>query len=100
LNSNSNLIMGLSAWELLKNQFKDSKSAMVPTPQAMLSPTPYQASATYQTPKQTINVMPAPVQLQIDGNKLEGVFNLISESNISSYNDRQLNDIMTSYLAK
>lgn len=100
LNSNSNLIMGLSAWELLKNQFKDSKPAMVPTPQAMLSPTPYQASATYQAPKQTINVLPAPVQLQIDGNKLEGVFNLISESNISSYNDRQLNDIMTSYLAK
>ncbi|WP_227721967.1 hypothetical protein [Yersinia proxima] len=100
LNSNSNLIMGLSAWELLKNQFKDSKPAMVPTPQAMLSPTPYQPSSQYSAPKQTINVMPAPVQLNIDGNKLEGVFNLISENNINSYNDRQMNDLMTSYPAR
>lgn len=100
LNSNSNLIMGLSAWELLKNQFKDSKSAMVPTPQAMLSPTPYQASATYQTPKQTINVMPAPVSLNINGDELKGVFSLIADNKINSYNDNVLNDINTSYLNK
>ncbi|MHA3495618.1 hypothetical protein [Yersinia enterocolitica] len=100
LNSNSSLIMGLSAWELLKNQFRDSKPAMVPTPQAMLSPTPYQPSSAYAAPKQTINVMPAPVQLNIDGNKLEGVFNLISENNINSYNDRQMNDLLSSYPAR
>ncbi|CNI84572.1 Uncharacterised protein [Yersinia rohdei] len=98
LNSNSSLIMGLSAWELLKNQFKDSKSAMVSTPQAMLSPTQYQPSATYQTPKQTINVMPAPVTLSIDSNRLEGVFNLIADNKISNYNEQVLNDINTSYL--
>ncbi|EPP1150288.1 hypothetical protein ACULTK_003782 [Yersinia enterocolitica] len=101
LNSNSNLIMGLSAWELLKNQFnKDSKSAMVPTPQSMLSPTPYQPSSAYAPSNQTINVMPAPVQLNINGDELKGVFNLISENNINSYNDRQMNDLMTSYPAR
>ncbi|EKN6154323.1 hypothetical protein [Yersinia intermedia] len=100
LNSNSNLIMGLSAWELLKNQFKDSKSAMVPTPQAMLSPTPYQPSSAYAAPKQTINVMPAPVQLNIDSNKLEGVFSVLADNKIASYDERQMNDLMTSYPAR
>ncbi len=100
LNSNSSLIMGLSAWELLKNQFRDSKPAMVPTPQAMLSPTPYQPSSTYAAPKQTINVMPAPVSLSINGDELKGVFNLISENNINSYNDRQMNDLLSSYPAR
>ncbi|MGT3355210.1 hypothetical protein [Yersinia enterocolitica] len=73
--------------------------AMIPTASS-LQPTPYQPSSTYAAPKQTINVMPAPVSLQIDGNKLEGVFNLISENNINSYNDRQMNDLMTSYPAR
>ncbi|EKN6059406.1 TPA: hypothetical protein ACG3ZG_003045 [Yersinia enterocolitica] len=100
LNSNSSLIMGLSAWELLKNQFKDSKSAMVPTPQAMLSPTPYQPSSAYAAPKQTINVMPAPVQLNIDSNKLEGVFSVLADNKIASYDERQMNDLMTSYPAR
>lgn len=100
LNSNSNLIMGLSAWELLKNQFKDSKSAMVPTPQAMLSPTPYQPSSAYAPSNQTINVMPAPVQLNIDGNKLEGVFSVLADNKIASYDERQMNDLMTSYPAR
>ena len=100
LNSNSSLIMGLSAWELLKNQFKDSKSAMVPTPQAMLSPTPYQPSSVYAPPKQTINVMPAQVQLNVDSNKLEGVFNLVADNKIASYDERQMNDLMTSYPAR
>ncbi|MFJ1231085.1 hypothetical protein [Yersinia proxima] len=98
LNSNSSLILGLSAWELLKNQFKDSKPAMVPTPQAMFSPTAYQPSSAYAAPKQTINVLPAPVSLNINGDELKGVFNLISENNINSYNDNILNDINTSYL--
>lgn len=100
LNSNSSLIMGLSAWELLKNQFKDSKSAMVPTPQAMLSPTPYQPSSAYAPSNQTINVMPAPVQLNIDGNKLEGVFSVLADNRIASYDERQMNDLMTSYPAR
>ncbi|MCE3081011.1 hypothetical protein [Yersinia enterocolitica] len=100
LNSNSSLIMGLSAWELLKNQFKDSKPAMVPTPQAMLSPTPYQPSSAYAPSNQTINVMPAPVQLNIDGNKLEGVFSVLADNRIASYDERQMNDLMTSYPAR
>ncbi|MGT3280176.1 hypothetical protein [Yersinia enterocolitica] len=100
LNSNSSLIMGFSAWELLKNQFKDSKPAMVPTPSSLLSPTVYQPSSTYAAPKQTINVMPAPVSIQIDGNKLEGVFSVLADNKISSYNDNVLNDINSSYLAK
>lgn len=100
LNSNSSLIMGLSAWEILKNQFKDSKPAMVPTPQAMLSPTPYQPSSAYAAPKQTINVMPAPVSLNINGDELKGVFSLIADNKITNYNDNILNDINTSYLNK
>ncbi|EKN4907854.1 TPA: hypothetical protein U5D73_001859 [Yersinia enterocolitica] len=100
LNSNSSLIMGLSAWELLKNQFKDSKPAMVPTPQAMLSPTPYQPSSAYAPSNQTINVMPAPVQLNIDSNKLEGVFSVLADNKIASYDERQMNDLMTSYPAR
>lgn len=100
LNSNSSLIMGLSAWELLKNQLKDSKPAMVPTPQAMLSHTPYQPSSAYAAPKQTINVMPAPVQLNIDSNKLEGVFSVLADNKIASYDERQMNDLMTSYPAR
>ncbi|HDL8511920.1 TPA: hypothetical protein PXR53_003163 [Yersinia enterocolitica] len=73
--------------------------AMIPTASS-LQPTPYQPSSAYAPSNQTINVMPAPVQLNIDGNKLEGVFNLISENNINSYNDRQMNDLMTSYPAR
>ncbi|MHA3356228.1 hypothetical protein ACX1HO_13175 [Yersinia enterocolitica] len=71
--------------------------AMIPTASS-LQPTPYQASATYAAPKQTINVMPAPVSLNINGDELKGVFNLISENNINSYNNNILNDINTSYL--
>ncbi|MCW6527646.1 hypothetical protein [Yersinia ruckeri] len=101
LNSNSSIIMGLSAWELLKNQFKDSKPAFaVPTPQAMLSPTPYQPSSQYSAPKQTINVMPTPVQLNIDGAELKNVFSLIADNKITNYNDNILNDINSSYLNK
>ncbi|PHZ26594.1 hypothetical protein CS533_15665 [Yersinia bercovieri] len=100
LNSNSNLIMGLSAWELLKNQFKDSKPAMVPTPQAMLSPTPYQPSSAYAAPKQTINVMPAPVSLNINGEELKGVFNLVADNKIQEYNNNTMNDLLSSYPAR
>ncbi|MFW5393323.1 hypothetical protein V1951_18750 [Yersinia sp. 2544 StPb PI] len=100
LNSNSSLLMGLSAWELLKNQFKDSKPAMVPTPQAMLSPTPYQPSSAYAAPKQTINVMPAPVSLNINGEELKGVFNLVADNKIQEYNNNTMNDLLSSYPAR
>ncbi|WP_145571852.1 hypothetical protein [Yersinia bercovieri] len=100
LNSNSSLIMGLSAWELLKNQFKDSKPAMVPTPQAMLSPAPYQPSSAYAAPKQTINVMPAPVSLNINGDELKGVFNLVADNKINEYNNNTMNDLLSSYPAR
>ncbi|EQC3256273.1 hypothetical protein ACY3ZV_004197, partial [Yersinia enterocolitica] len=99
LNSNSNLIMGLSAWELLKNQFKDSKSAMVPTPQAMV-PTSYQPSSAYAAPKQTINVLPAPVSLNINGDELKGVFSLVADNKIQEYNNNTMNDLLSSYPAR
>ncbi|HGK4596974.1 TPA: hypothetical protein ACJ2UE_001662 [Yersinia enterocolitica] len=73
--------------------------AMIPTASS-LQPTPYQPSSTYAAPKQTINVMPAPVSLNINGDELKGVFNLISENNINSYNDRQMNDLLSSYPAR
>lgn len=70
---------------------------MVPSASS-LQPTPYQASSQYQAPVNHITVKPADVKLNIDSGKLEGVFNLISENNINSYNDNILNDINTSYL--
>lgn len=100
LNSNSSLIMGLSAWELLKNQFKDSKSAMVPTPQAMLSPTPYQGGSQYQAPVNHITVKPADVHISTDVGRLEGFFSVLADNKIASYDERQMNDLMTSYPAR
>ncbi|AJJ63369.1 hypothetical protein [Yersinia aldovae] len=105
LNSNSSLIMGLSAWELLKNQFKDSKpvannmtpQAMIPSAAAM-RPQPYQVSSQYQAPVNHITVKPADVKLNIDSGKLEGVFSVIASEHVSNYNEQVLNDINTSYL--
>ncbi|HDV7149291.1 TPA: hypothetical protein RJ113_004649, partial [Yersinia enterocolitica] len=68
--------------------------AMIPTASS-LQPTPYQASATYAAPKQTINVMPAPVSLNINGDELKGVFNLISENKIQEYNNNTMNDLLS-----
>lgn len=73
--------------------------AMIPTASS-LQPTPYQASATYQTPKQTINVMPAPVSLNINGDELKGVFNLVAENKINEYNNNTMNDLLSSYPAR
>ncbi|CNK05819.1 Uncharacterised protein [Yersinia aldovae] len=76
------------------------------TPQAMipsassLQPTPYQASATYQTPKQTIQIMPSPVQLNINGDELKGVFNLVADNKIQEYNNNTMNDLLSSYPAR
>lgn len=85
---------GLKAYQPLA-----TPQAMIPTASS-LQPTPYQPSATYAAPKQTINVMPAPVSLQIDGNELKSVFNLVAEDKIASYNERQMNDLMTSFSAQ
>ncbi|EMQ2082778.1 hypothetical protein [Yersinia enterocolitica] len=100
LNSNSSLIMGLSAWELLKNQFKDSKSAMVPTPQAMLSPTPYQGGSQYQAPVNHITVKPADVHISTDVGRLEGFFSVLADNKIQEYNNNTMNDLMSSYPAR
>ncbi|HDM8413899.1 TPA: hypothetical protein P0O04_002572 [Yersinia enterocolitica] len=105
LNSNSNLIMGLSAWELLKNQFKDSKpvannmtpQAMIPSAAAM-RPQPYQASSQYTAPVNHITVKPADVHISTDVGRLEGIFSVISENSINDYNNNILNDINSSYL--
>ncbi|EPV4541712.1 hypothetical protein [Yersinia rochesterensis] len=88
---------GMKAYQPYANNM--TPQAMVPTASS-LQPTPYQASATYQTPKQTINVMPAPVSLNINGDELKGVFNLVADKKINEYNDNILNDINSSYLAK
>ncbi|WP_145525217.1 hypothetical protein [Yersinia vastinensis] len=100
LNSNSSVIMGLSAWEVLKNQFRDTKPAMVPTPQAMLTPTQYQPSSAYAAPKQTINVMPSPVQLNINGEELKNVFSVVADTKIQEYNNNTMNDLLSSYPAR
>ncbi|MHA3542446.1 hypothetical protein ACX1G6_17375 [Yersinia enterocolitica] len=73
--------------------------AMIPTASS-LQPTPYQPSSTYAAPKQTINVMPAPVSLNINGDELKGVFNLISENKIQEYNNNTMNDLLSSYPAR
>ncbi|MFW5401988.1 hypothetical protein V2A85_20145 [Yersinia sp. 1252 StPb PI] len=107
LNSNSNLIMGLSAWELLKNQFKDSKpvannmtpQAMIPSAAAM-RPQPYQASSQYQAPVNHITVKPADVHISTDVGRLEGVFSVLADNKIASYDERQMNDLITSYPAR
>lgn len=107
LNSNSNLIMGLSAWELLKNQFKDSKpvansltpQAMIPSAAAM-RPQPYQASSQYQAPVNHITVKPADVHISTDVGRLEGVFSVLADNKIASFEERQMNDLMTSFSAR
>ncbi|MFW5393109.1 hypothetical protein V1951_17630 [Yersinia sp. 2544 StPb PI] len=86
---------GMKAYQPYANNM--TPQAMIPTASS-LQPTPYQASSQYQAPVNHITVKPADVKLNIDSGKLEGVFNLISENNINSYNDNILNDINTSYL--
>lgn len=86
---------GMKAYQPYANSL--SPQAMIPSTSS-LQPTPYQASSQYQAPVNHITVKPADVKLNIDSGKLEGVFNLISENNINSYNDNILNDINTSYL--
>ncbi|PHZ25549.1 hypothetical protein [Yersinia massiliensis] len=88
---------GMKAYQPYANSL--SPQAMIPTASS-LQPTPYQASATYQTPKQTIQIMPSPVQLNINGDELKGVFSALADNRIASYDERQMNDLMTSYPAR
>ncbi|MGT3214446.1 hypothetical protein [Yersinia enterocolitica] len=73
--------------------------AMIPTASS-LQPTPYQPSSAYAAPKQTINVMPAPVSLNINGDELKGVFNLVADNKIQEYNNNTMNDLLSSYPAR
>ncbi|CFQ14937.1 TPA: hypothetical protein ACQ32M_003216 [Yersinia enterocolitica] len=83
--------------------YSGSSSAL--TPQAMiptassLQPTPYRASSQYQAPVNHITVKPADVHISTDVGRLEGVFSVLADNKIASYNDRQINDLMTSYPA-
>ncbi|WP_411849153.1 hypothetical protein [Yersinia ruckeri] len=88
---------GMKAYQPYANSL--SPQAMIPSASS-LQPTPYQASATYQTPKQTINVLPATVNLNIDGNKLEGVFSVLADNKIQEYNNNTMNDLLSSYPAR
>ncbi|EPS8492557.1 hypothetical protein ACVH8U_001415 [Yersinia enterocolitica] len=72
--------------------------AMIPTASS-LQPTPYQASSQYQAPVNHITVKPADVHISTDVGRLEGVFSVLADNKIASYNDRQINDLMTSYPA-
>ncbi|MGT3244552.1 hypothetical protein ACVSUJ_18585 [Yersinia enterocolitica] len=88
---------GMKAYQPYANSL--SPQAMIPTTSS-LQPTPYQASATYAAPKQTINVMPAPVSLNINGDELKGVFNLVADNKIQEYNNNTMNDLLSSYPAR
>ncbi|WP_145551806.1 hypothetical protein [Yersinia mollaretii] len=88
---------GMKAYQPVANSL--TPQAMIPTASS-LQPTPYQASATYAAPKQTINVMPAPVSLNINGDELKGVFNLVADNKIQEYNNNTMNDLLSSYPAR
>ncbi|EOD4120878.1 hypothetical protein ACJQ6Q_002476 [Yersinia enterocolitica] len=88
---------GMKAYQPVANSL--TPQAMIPTASS-LQPTPYQASATYQTPKQTIQIMPAPVSLNINGDELKGVFNLVADNKIQEYNNNTMNDLLSSYPAR
>ncbi|EKN4007929.1 hypothetical protein NUF69_003857 [Yersinia enterocolitica] len=88
---------GMKAYQPVANSL--TPQARIPTASS-LQPTPYQASATYQTPKQTIQIMPAPVSLNINGDELKGVFNLVADNKIQEYNNNTMNDLLSSYPAR
>ncbi|HDL6961507.1 TPA: hypothetical protein PXM28_000724 [Yersinia enterocolitica] len=88
---------GMKAYQPYANNM--TPQAMVPTASS-LQPTPYQASSQYQAPVNHITVKPADVHISTDVGRLEGVFSVISENSINSYDERQMNDLMTSYPAR
>ncbi|OJB82060.1 hypothetical protein A9Q62_04390 [Yersinia ruckeri] len=73
--------------------------AMIPTASS-LQPTPYQASSQYQAPVNHITVKPADVHISTDVGRLEGVFSVLADNKIANFEERQMNDLMTSYLAR
>ncbi|HDL6592729.1 TPA: hypothetical protein PXO57_003862 [Yersinia enterocolitica] len=73
--------------------------AMIPTASS-LQPTPYQASSQYQAPVNHITVKPADVHISTDVGRLEGVFSVLADNKIASYDERQMNDLMTSFSAR
>ncbi|MGE4684199.1 hypothetical protein [Yersinia enterocolitica] len=73
--------------------------AMIPTASS-LQPTPYQASSQYQAPVNHITVKPADVHISTDVGRLEGVFSVLADNKIASFEERQMNDLMTSYPAR
>ncbi|MGP2412449.1 hypothetical protein V2A84_23185 [Yersinia sp. 2553 StPb PI] len=87
---------GMKAYQPYANSL--SPQAMIPTASS-LQPTPYQASSQYQAPVNHITVKPADVHISTDVGRLEGVFSVLADNKIASYNDRQINDLMTSYPA-
>lgn len=88
---------GMKAYQPVANSL--TPQAMIPTASS-LQPTPYQPSSAYAAPKQTINVMPAPVSLNINGDELKGVFNLVADNKINEYNNNTMNDLLSSYPAR
>ncbi|AOF15857.1 Uncharacterised protein [Yersinia enterocolitica] len=87
---------GMKAYQPYANSL--SPQAMIPSTSS-LQPTPYQASSQYQAPVNHITVKPADVHISTDVGRLEGVFSVLADNKIASYNDRQINDLMTSYPA-
>lgn len=88
---------GMKAYQPYANNM--TPQAMVPTASS-LQPTPYQASSQYQAPVNHITVKPADVKLNIDSGKLENVFSVLADNKIASYDERQMNDLITSYPAR
>ncbi|MFA3760997.1 hypothetical protein [Yersinia sp. 2466 StPb PI] len=88
---------GMKAYQPYANSL--SPQAMIPTASS-LQPTPYQASSQYQAPVNHITVKPADVHISTDVGRLEGVFSVLADNKIASYDERQMNDLMTSYPAR
>ncbi|CNF55162.1 hypothetical protein [Yersinia mollaretii] len=88
---------GMKAYQPVANSL--TPQAMIPSAAAM-RPQPYQASSQYQAPVNHITVKPADVHISTDVGRLEGVFSVLADNKIASYNDRQINDLMTSYPAR
>ncbi|EEQ05330.1 Methyl-accepting chemotaxis protein [Yersinia bercovieri ATCC 43970] len=88
---------GMKAYQPYANSL--SPQAMIPTASS-LQPTPYQASSQYQAPVNHITVKPADVHISTDVGRLEGVFSVLADNKIASFEERQMNDLMTSFSAR
>ncbi|WP_432340657.1 hypothetical protein [Yersinia enterocolitica] len=88
---------GMKAYQPYANSL--SPQAMIPTASS-LQPQPYQPSAAYTAPVNHITVKPADVHISTDVGRLEGVFSVLADNKIASYDERQMNDLMTSFSAR